>query len=258
MTEQGTRIMKPWEPGVEDVSLKAVRSFDRGFSDADTQGYQSLTDFTALPDGARVLAESQQWSSRFLTAPLNPYRRDIDVRRSVHRAVGELPDGSPDVLRHEFAVSVPDEANAPPVALTVTIRETIDAMRVDVHRPGIDLLTLPAERRLEAISWLAERVLRLHGTHLGSNRQDVTYTWVFRYRALDEGAHFTTAPEKDALGMWSWADRVDGGITNGDVYFMGFKQISPTDGKLIALDPMHWFDGVAWNRYRNSRPSGGP
>lgn len=70
------------------------------------------------------------------------------------------------------------------------------------------------------------------------------------YGSLDEGARFSTSRGTNAKLMWSWADRFDGGIANGRVYFLGFKKHEPANGRLVFLDAQHWFDGRCWEPYR--------
>ena len=177
----------------------------------------------------------------------NPYRPGVAVERSFHSAT----DGDWDALRHEYEVVFDEGRDLPRVMVHLVVEESVHCIWIRVRRPDLDLHALPSDQRAAAIAWLAAKVLRLRGTHLGKSADHEPHDWVFGYRTLDEGARFSTAPDKTIFAMWSWADRVDGGVRGGQPYFLGHKNIEPTDGRLIFLNPHHWFDGQCWDAYRH-------
>lgn len=207
-------------------------------------GMVPLHGFSDLSDGARVGQSSEMWTSRFLGEAANPYRAP-DVQRSVHHA-----DASgPDVLRHRYSASLPPDGGGPPIRVQIVVEETASYLRIATERPDLDLRRAPASARPAAVGWLVSGLLRLLGTHRGRGGEEVPHRWVFMYTDLDEGARFSTDFAKHILTMWSWADRVDGGVTNGQVWLLCQKRYEAMNGRLVFLDDMHWFDGLCWKGY---------
>ncbi|WP_394829016.1 hypothetical protein [Pendulispora albinea] len=248
--------MKPWDHEVADPSASLVREWEHALAVAEKEGFTPLDDVAKLPDGARVRANSHQWTGRFLSDAASPYRSDVQVRRSVHHARRAAPNDSVDVLRHELSVAIHDTEGRPPTLLEVIVRETVGSLRIDVRRAGLDLMALTETARADAIGWLAERVMRLRGVHLAPEGSEEPHRWTFLHGRLDEGARFSTAPGQSVVSMWSWADRVDGGIERGALFFFAWKKREPTDGTIVILDPRHWFDGKCWEPLRNPPPKG--
>jgi hypothetical protein len=253
----GTTIMKRQEREIRDPDAKMLLRLDSLLANVEKEGFLPLDDFSDLPDGAAVRRDSELWLGRFLADQASPYQLGMKVRRSIHRAVGALPDGSPDVLRHEFQVPLAHADASSPTPLDVMVTETVGFLRIDARRPGFDLLQLPELERPAAIAAIAESVLRLRGSHQGRDGDEVAHQWVFLHGPLAEGARFSTAPGESSMIMWSWADRVDGGIQNGNVYFIGMKHYPATGGTDIMRDDTHWFDGECWEPLRNPRRSFG-
>ncbi|HWL85444.1 MAG TPA: hypothetical protein VNO21_06560 [Polyangiaceae bacterium] len=73
--------------------------------------------------------------------------------------------------------------------------------------------------------------------------KDTPHVWTFLHGPLVEGSRFSTAPEEEEFRMWSWSDRVDGGILDGHLFFLGFKHIEPFHGRQMFGQSLHWFDG---------------
>jgi hypothetical protein len=238
--------MKLLDDEPRDSSSEHVLQYLKALEEADKDGFTELADFTALPDGARVRMDSETWARRFLTDAANPFRPDLHARRSIHRSCNGLPD----VLRHEYAIALARGLDPRPVKVHMTVDETVGWLRIEARPADFDLAKLSADQRAPAIAWLAEHVLRLRGDHRTHQQEDARYAWEFLYRTLDEGTRFSTDPGQLVVTMWSWADRVDGGIQHGQVYFLGFKQRAPVNGKLVRLNPDHWFDGKCWDTYR--------
>ena len=122
-----------------------------------------------------------------------------------------------------------------------------------------ELATMNHRDKLKRIDDIAHRILAMAGTRLGDDYQEHAFLWRFLFpQEIREGTRFSTDPGKDVDGMWSFADRVDGGIRNGRLYFLLFKRREPTDGRRIFLSAQHWFDGKCWEPYRNIKPRSAP
>lgn len=201
------------------------------------EDYVPIEDLNTLPDGARVAHDSLFWTGKFLTGVASPYDTARRVRRSIHHATAD----SFDTLRHEY-----DSLGKP-----LVVEETANLLLVTVD-VSLENLQTKSERAKQAeIHALAELVLNIRGTMVAQNLQGAPYQWVFRFPdTIREGTRFSTAPEQDPLRMWSWASRVDGGIHQGRLYFLGFKKPESTSGRNIVPDPQHWFDGKAWDAFR--------
>lgn len=198
--------------------------------------YEELTDFKSLPDGERVRLDSTRWSERFFTKAANPYNEALKAKRSIHRST---PD-TYDLLRHQYAA----------LGLEMVVIETVEFTLIRVGQAGLDLLKVDEKDRAKEIEKAAGLILNLHGVYIEKGGKDAKYSWVFRFPdAIREGTRFSTHPEASPRMMWSWANRADGGIRNGQLYFLCFKKHEPTDGRLIFLDSDHWFDGQCWLPY---------
>jgi hypothetical protein len=212
--------------------------------------FVALPTFDALGDGAGVKSDSETWAGRLLTDAASPYRAGgqarLDVRREMHAADGTLPD----LLRHQYAATFREHADQPEFVVDLTVTETVAWLRIDVRPRGVDLATADDAERVRAVAWLAAHVLRLRGVHRGRDDSDTPHAWVFSYERMDANARFSTAPNQDLFTMWSWADRVDGGFAEGQLYFLGFKHHEPAGGRRIRLDQNHWFDGKCWAPFR--------
>lgn len=238
--------LNPLEQDTSDPSAEAIRQYIDILDKVDAKNRTELTDFGQLADGPEVKLDSETWARRFLSDAASPYRAGLAVKRSTHPTEGDLPD----VLRHEYDLSVDQESNLPSVTIHMVVEETVGWIRIRPTRSDMDLRTVTVPNRVAAIGWIAQRVLRLQGTHRGRTNEDAAHSWVFLYKNLEEGARFSTDPSQRVTVMWSWADRVDGGIRGGQPYFLGHKHHEPAGGKLIFLNPDHWFDGKCWDTYR--------
>jgi hypothetical protein len=227
---------------VDDPSEEQIRAFRSALARAEAGGFKPLANLARLPDGARVEGDSRDWSERFLRPAFDPWRTPSKVDQRGHEAT---PD-TPDVLRHALEVRIQEAPDKPPIVFAVTVTETVRYLRVDVEPRGLDLLALPVDQRATAIAAIAERALPMRGTYFGGMGELKPYEWAFQYVSLDEGARFSTNPGVDEMRMKSWTERVDGGIEGGHVYFFGFKCHAPSSGRLVLLDPQHWFDGKCW------------
>lgn len=244
--EPAMTVFAPLGQDIADPSADAVGQYLDLLDQVEKKARADLSDFAVLPDGAGVKAESEKWTALFLSDAASPSQPGLTVRRSAHRAEGDLPD----VLRQEYDLSFEQGKGLPKVTVHLVLEETVSWIRIRPLVAGLDLRATPVAARLSWLSWLASRVLRLQGTHRGRADEDAPHTWVFHYKDVEEGARFSTDASQTLFVMWSWADRVDGGIRGGQPYFLGFKHIEPASGKLISLNPDHWFDGKCWDTYR--------
>jgi len=219
----------------------ALNIYDR----TPSEGFQPLHHFKQFEDGASVELESRRWHKRFLRPAANPYEHRAGVKRSYwpHTA------NTVDVIRHEYVAG----------GLPLVVLETNVDFVVVVNRPVNDLLTLPEREAFARIDELAERLLAMEGTYRSMETMSlVPYRWAFQYPpGIGEAWRFSTNFNANALRMWSWAYRMDGGIRNERLYFMGFKKYEETDGKMIMLSPQDWFSGDCWKPYRD-RPFRSP
>ncbi len=236
-------IMQPRACTVRDASGEEVDACEQLWAAIERKAMWPLSGFERLPDGKRVEDDSRRWTSHFLTDDANPHRPGQRARRTFLCASADWPD----VLRHELSISYDD------IVLDIQITETARWLRADIARRDFDLREMPEPRRAAAIAWMFARVLRLRGVHRAPDGRDAAHAWTFLHGRLDEGARFSTAAGVDQFTMWSWSDRVDGGVRGDHVYFLGFKHHQPLNGRMVVLDGDHWFDGRCWPAHGASR-----
>lgn len=233
-------IMRRAQGPSHERSVRSLELVDRDLALAEKHGFRPIDESTQSLVDAHAAGDSRYWMPRFLLPEASPYRPGLEVRRSL---VDFPSQGLPDTLRHEYTISVTDgDGRAHRLHLVVT--ETYYDVRIAVEHEGVDLLTLAFDERVSEISWIAAHVIALHGTHHSRPRANeyfgwVTHDWVFLYDTLNEGSKFSTAPTEDLVTVWSWAYRVDGGISKGRVYFLGHKF---TNGHAPGIDPSLWFE----------------
>ncbi|MFO0761139.1 MAG: hypothetical protein U0359_31970 [Byssovorax sp.] len=224
-----------------DRSREAITSWMEVLGRVRADEYAPFVNFQQLSDGAHVEADSRRWSARFFSRAANPYEAGVSVTRSVHMSTPTTFD----ILRHQYST----------MGLDLVVLETVNFMVIIVERGAVDLLTGSRNDQITRIDRTAGQVLAMRGTFLGENFEEQAYEWMFRYPpTIVDGARFSTDIGKDVSWMWSWANRVDGGILNNRLFFMLFKKHEPTDGRIIFLDPRHWFDGKCWAPYTNIKP----
>jgi hypothetical protein len=234
---------------VADPSEETLVGWQQALDRAEKDGFKPLTSVGSLPDGARVELSSREWTARFLRPAFDPWQTRSKVERTVHEGTVDTPD----VLRHRFVVTLREAPDKPPVEYAVTVTETTHTLRADVEQKGLDLASLGEDARAAAIGALADRVVPMSGSYPGAMGESRPYAWVFKHGPLVEGARFSTNPGAEVILMKSWADRFDGGIQGGHVYFVGFKRITGT-GRIVILDSSHWFDGKCWAPFEPARP----
>jgi hypothetical protein len=205
--------------------------------------YVPLAGFQQLSGGSGVETDSRLWSERFFSSGAGPYAAGVEVKRSVHATTADTVD----VLRHEYNAG----------GFELVVHETGEFMMITVERGMGDLLRLTRRDQVIQIEQAAMRILAVRGTFIGQDMEPQAYHWVFQFPpSITEGTRFSTDASKDVSMMWSWANRVDGGIHDGRVYFMAFKRREATDGRRVFIDMRHWFDGKCWAPYTNIKPRG--
>ena len=182
--------------------------------------YRPVASLDELP--ARVRGDSSLWGERFFTPAADPSRQ-TRARRSVHVADAHTPD----LLRHEYAFK----------GWQLEVIESINFFIVRATGTPPILERTPAERG-DAIRALAAAVLQM---------ETADHRWVFDIPpAPGEGARFSTDPSADTLHLVSWTSRVDGGISQGRVFFLCYKKFfERADYRDIDL----WFDDAFRARY---------
>lgn len=220
-------------------SRATVEAWLHGLARAEEEGYSPLVSFRDLVDGAGVETESRAWAARFFSSGASPYAKGARVVRATHAASTETFD----VLRHEYSA----------LGMSLVLRETAAFAVLEIARGGEDVLNLRPQDRPERIHQIAERVLAVSGSFIGRNMQEQPYHWSFLFPTdVVEGCVYTTNPDADVNWLWSWADRVDGGIQHGRPYFVLYKHREATDGKVVFLNMRHWFDGACWRPYQGA------
>jgi hypothetical protein len=203
---------------------------------AQNEPYVRLNAFEDLPDGARVQLESETWAQRFFTADATPYRRFTRIDREVHHATEAAPV---DLIRYGYRAQ----------GFDLVVREAVSFEHVEIRGGADDLLTLPVEARGRRIHEIARALFKVEGTY-DFNGTPRPYAWAFAFPdELGEGAQFRTS-NKDPMWMWSWADRVDGGIKAGHLWLLLHKRRESTSGRNVWLNDREWFSGHCWDAYR--------
>jgi hypothetical protein len=224
----------------DDPSASEIASWWTTLAEAQRLGFEPFAGWEALPDGASVRRDATSFAARVLSPAFDPWRTDGAVSHTVHRAT----ERTPDILRHRFAVlTAGAEAR-------VVVTETALYLRIDVEDRPISSLS-PPERAM-AVGRVASAALRTSGTRIArEDRLPHPYELVFLHDApIAEGSVFSTARQISLRRMWSWPERVDGGVQDGRVYLVAFRKFERSGQWDIALDPKHWFDGKCWEPYR--------
>lgn len=236
-------IMIRTDQNFSKESLKMVREYVSLVDNVPSNGFVKLTSFDALEDGLRVEANSRRWAERFFRYEASPYREGVAVLRFVHHGTSRTYD----LLRHVYTYK----------NVAVEVTESVQVVLIRLH-PVDDgeILRENDEASAGSIAGLTRRILALSGRYVDQFGQTHTYQWAFRYKPpLGEGSCFTTNPDVLPVPglLRSWAERVDGGIAKGKLFFLGYKNHLSGDGRLIFLSGRHWFDGRCWEPYVKRR-----
>jgi hypothetical protein len=245
--DQGNRMRKQ-SPLPSDPSAATIAAWWKALDAAEKKGFETLIDWSMLPDGDLVKLNSQEFAPRVLMPDFDPWTTGGSVERSVHRATATTHD----TIRHRFRLTMSDPDGGPPHDVAVVVTETVLYLRIDLEDAARPLLVAKEEERAEIIAALAARVMRLDGTHYArTTLADATHSWTFLYDRLVEGSRFSSAPSIDIDPMWSWSERADGGIQHGKPYFVAFRKFDLVTGKFVRpMNPKRWFDGTCWTPYR--------
>jgi len=198
--------------------------------------FAPLASFDDLEDGTRVKMDSMNWFEQMLRSTVNPYWiPPAFVRRSVHTARGDLPD----VLRHEIELD----------DVAISLFETVEFALIRVDRMERDVLALPSEERPGAFLRRVNEIVALQGIETRRDGEKAPYAIALPVPdAVAEGLHFSTAPGRAPHTLHSWTERVDAGVRGGRIYVLAFKARGG-GGRVMFLDPRHWFDGACWAPY---------
>jgi hypothetical protein len=209
-------------------------------------GFAEFPGFDTLQDGVAVERDSKKWLGLFLRPEANPYENDFLVYRYVHQATPQTYD----FLWHAFNIGYRfDEIDD---FLQVVVVESVEFILIRVTPVNIPVIQATLEDTERFIDTAAQYLLPLSGTFNDSFGQKNAYQWTFQYAPpLDEGVLFTTDPIADPYMLSSWTKRVDGGIHNGALFFLGYKVRTSGDGNIISLSGRHWFDGSCWKPYES-------
>ena len=203
---EGDELIRIWLDSIDRVSRK---------------GFVPLADFKTLPDA--VLGGTRLWSARFFTPEANPTHQTNGIKYSYHLSTADTPD----LLRYEYEFK----------SLNLEVIESSSYTFVRVRqRPGS--ADLKQNERVGFINRTATMIL---------NMRDENHNWEFQFpSAVADDTRFSTDPNADPIAMTSWESRADGGIRNGDLYFLLFKKIPD---RPAYPDIQRWFD----NRFRGFR-----
>jgi hypothetical protein len=206
--------------------------------------WENLTGFEGLD--ALVPQESQMWLARFLTPEASPYRDFTRVQRFIHRSTG-LSD--PDLLRHVYRGAGHDLVVTESATWVHVLVSDVDVLAVPPDAPPEKAQATRASRLQD----LARAVLRTEGTRSDDRGGTVAYAWRFAFPdPVQDGSTYRTGSE-DPTFMWSWADRVDGGIRARQPWFLLHKTRPVTSGRVVRLNASEWFSGRCWDVYRSER-----
>lgn len=215
---------------------KSLESLWQTMSRIDSTGYMPIENIHDLPDGRRVEAISRSWSELLLAKAANPFHSSPPATHSVHLAT----QSTFDVLRHEYKVD----------DLCLVVRESVNVMFIGVGGAGGVYDASSGKELQDHVNDLASRVLRVQGSYVGDNFNDVNYHWKFRQASHPGTARFfSTAPDIEVGQMWCWANRADCKVLDDSTCFLCFKIREATGGRIIVLDSKHWFDGECWKPY---------
>jgi len=228
MTQEEAAILRE----NEEVVSYWLDAADRILATAFTE----VQNFGGIPDGAAVRSNSVKWLGRFLREEAGPYVTGRRVRMSIHRATTDTLDALH--FQYEFG------------GKTLEVLETVNF--VLVRFDGQEILSFTENEKQRAITERSGQILNVIGTYLGSDLNDTEYRWTFQFPfSIKEGTRFSTNPKANPELMWSWAERLDGGIRNGKLFFLGFKVTEATSGRHFIPNGQHWFDGKCWDPISN-------
>ena len=163
-----------------------------------------VLDIEEIPAGVR--ADSSFWCDLVLQPEANPYSEGARARHAFHVATR----GTLDLLRHEIG--------------DIVIIEGRNFLLVEAPRACAETFALPPPARRGAVQRLAADLFRP----------------ALRIPAvISERSRFTIGRRADPRLLAGEADRVDGGVDCGNLYFLWYKKPGQRVG---FLNGRQWFD----------------
>ena len=245
---RGAPAFEPLSEPVVDRMLDRNRSRLNSFEIAERVGFQPFKGWSSIPEGGEVQGDSEKWMDVYLQDAASPYHPDARVTQGIHHHVKDTAD----VLRHDLVFHAEATDHHPAQDISLRILESAAVIFITVvPEKGHEILKLPVEKRAEEATFYADRILKRVGTfkRFMGEVKEVAYTWTFRHGPLEEGVWFSTDATERPSMMLLWANRVDGGIRKGRLFFWCWKKPEMTSGKALwSLDTKHWFDGEAYRQ----------
>ena len=182
--------------------------------------WASLPDLSELPP--HVHADSVYWCDHVFLPDANPH----DAPGAVHAV--RCGDGShPDLISHVYTAK----------GLDLDIVEGRNFVRVRVSRRSLDLLALPEAERPEAVARVTEALFR---EPLAFNHCE----------PLADQSSFCSNKAIDPQVLASWAQRTEGGLRDGELWFVCYKRVSQLVGFANAAQ---WFSDTSCLRAGDKR-----
>ena len=192
--------------------------------DVPAADFVPVADLQALP--GRLRADSGMWCRRFFAPAADPH-----LVAKVALAA-RAASGTPDLLRHEYAVGGFHVAAIESRSFTV-------------------IRVAPTTGRFDGLSDDAKKAFVQRSAEAIINLRDAQHTWTLPVPdRLPDGVRFSTKPDQELLLMGSWTERMDGGVHSGNPYFLMFKKV----GQIVGFyNNEEWFEDDAF-RARVLRP----
>jgi hypothetical protein len=192
--------------------------------DAPAADFVPVADLRALPGPLR--ADSRMWCRRFFAPAADPH-----LVAKVALAA-RAKSGTPDLLRHEYAVGGFHVAAVESRSFTV-------------------VWVAPTTGRFDVLSDDAKKTFVQRAAEALINLRDAEHSWTLPVPdRLSEGVRFSTNPDKELLFMGRWTERMDGGVRGGNPYFLLFKKV----GQIVGFyNDEEWFEDEFRARVSRSR-----
>jgi hypothetical protein len=176
--------------------------------DVDPSDWKPIADTAELPAQAR--ADSRYWCDQVFCRGANPYDAP-DTTRAIRCGAGCAPD----LVRHDYTAD----------GLLLHVVESRNFLLVSIDRRSLDVLALPEGERAAAVARAAQTIFRA----------PLSFCLC---KPPADGALFCTDPHADPMLVASWAERADGGVRGGELWFACYKRVSQLVG---FANPAQWF-----------------
>lgn len=206
---------------MENRGENRVAAWRAAVDDVGPCGWREIGSLAELP--AQVRADSHYWCDQVFTPEANPHDAP-GATRSVHCGAGCAPD----LIRHDYSMQ----------GLRLRVVEGRNFLLVCVDRGSLDLLALPEGERAAAVARAAKAIFRapLSFCHC---------------ETLTDGSMFCSDPGVDPWVAASWAERAEGGVRDGELWFGCYKRVSQLVG---FANPTQWFSDATCGPRRAARP----